>query len=114
MDAMAMHAANDPFAGTQLSNSSDELLSDVWDWCVIKGCRGVSLSGRLFMRKKATEKFQYVSQTYTGPKLMTRARYIVLTGGSLVTFKVQTKQSFFPRQHHYPLFGAYVSSFSAK
>ena len=40
-----------------------------------------------------------------------RARYIVLTGGSLVTFKVKTKRSFYPRQHHYPLFGAYVSYF---
>ena len=58
MDAMSLHASNDPFAGTQLSNQSDELLSDVWDWCVIKGCRGVCLSGRLFMRTKPAEKFQ--------------------------------------------------------
>lgn len=60
MDAMALHGHEDPFAGTQLSNSSDGVLSDVWDWCTMKGCRGITLSGRLFMKKKTTHKFRQV------------------------------------------------------
>lgn len=56
-----MHDAADPFAGTLLSGGSDALLSDMWDWCVLQGCRPVCLSGRLFLRKGKWSKFRYVS-----------------------------------------------------
>jgi hypothetical protein len=58
MDAKAMHATDDPFAGTELSNDSDNLLADVWDWCVIDGCRPICLSGKLFMKKGRGAKFR--------------------------------------------------------
>jgi hypothetical protein len=35
---------------------------------------------------------------------------MVLAGGSLITFKIRTKQPFCPRQHQYPLFGSFVSA----
>lgn len=56
-----MHANDDPFAGTDLSNADDKLLADVWDWCAIKGCRSVCLSGRLFVRNSAWDKFRWVT-----------------------------------------------------
>lgn len=37
-------------------------------------------------------------------------RYIVLSGGSLITFKIKSKQAFHQRKARYPLFGAYVYS----
>lgn len=58
MDAMTLHGHDDPFAGTQLSNSSDAVLSDIWDWCTISGCREICLSGRIFLKKKKTHKFK--------------------------------------------------------
>ena len=60
MDAMEMHNHKDPFAGTRLSNASDDILSDIWDWCAIKGCRGVCMSGRLYFKKKPLDKFKWV------------------------------------------------------
>ncbi|WVQ96460.1 hypothetical protein IAU59_003565 [Kwoniella sp. CBS 9459] len=96
MDAMDMHASNDPFAGTQLSNESDNVLSEIWDMCVIEGCRSTCISGRLYMRKEKYDKF--------------RLKYLVLTGGSLVSFKVKKKNAFHIRKKPYPLFGAYVYS----
>ncbi|WVR06432.1 hypothetical protein IAU60_003463 [Kwoniella sp. DSM 27419] len=96
MDAIASHSQNDPFAGTELSNESDQVLSEIWDWCTIEGCRSTCITGRLFMRKDRTDKF--------------RSKYLVLTGGSLVSFKMKRKDAFHLRKKRYPLFGAYVYS----
>ncbi|WVF68945.1 hypothetical protein IAT40_003719 [Kwoniella sp. CBS 6097] len=96
MDAIDMHASDDPFAGTHLSNESDNVLSEIWDLCVIEGCRSTCISGRLYMRKEKYDKF--------------RLKYLVLTGGSLVSFKVKKKNAFHVRKKRYPLFGAYVYS----
>ncbi|OCF45974.1 hypothetical protein I317_00062 [Kwoniella heveanensis CBS 569] len=96
MDAIDMHASDDPFAGTHLSNESDNVLSEIWDMCVIEGCRSTCISGRLYMRKERYDKF--------------RLKYLVLTGGSLVSFKIKKKNAFHVRKKRYPLFGAYVYS----
>ncbi|KAK4686458.1 hypothetical protein P7C73_g3664, partial [Tremellales sp. Uapishka_1] len=74
---------------------SDEVLSQIWDWCVVEGCRAVTGTGRVFLRKGAWDKF--------------RATLLVLTGGYLVTYKLK-KNSFHPRKQRYLLFGAYVYS----
>jgi hypothetical protein len=58
MDVMALHTRQDPFAGTGLSNESDESLSDIWDWCVIQGCRPVTNMGRLYMKMGQWDKFR--------------------------------------------------------
>jgi len=58
MDAMAIHANEDPFGANNMSNEDDNLLSNVWDWCAIKGCRAICLSGNLFMKKGAWNKFR--------------------------------------------------------
>jgi hypothetical protein len=58
MDAMEMPANVDAFAGTGLSNTTDHVLGDIWDWCVIKGCRSVYTSGRLYMKKGKWDKFK--------------------------------------------------------
>jgi hypothetical protein len=63
MDAMTIHANNDPFAGTELSNDSDNLLSDVWDWCVLDGCRPIVISGRIHMKKGPYNKFRWVKSS---------------------------------------------------
>jgi len=96
MDAVQLHANDDPFAGTELSNDSDTILADIWDWCAIKGCRSICLAGRLFMRDGTWDKF--------------KSRYIVLTGGCLVAFKMTGKRAFHLRKKSYPLFGSYVYS----
>nr|XP_018262424.1 uncharacterized protein I303_05441 [Kwoniella dejecticola CBS 10117]OBR84582.1 hypothetical protein I303_05441 [Kwoniella dejecticola CBS 10117] len=96
MDAITLHSHRNPFTGTELSNESDNFISEIWDWCVIKGCRSTCISGRLFMRKDKWDKF--------------RSKYIVLTGGTLVSFKIKKKNAFHTRKKRYPLFGAYVYS----
>ena len=58
MDAMDLHANEDPFAGTELSNDSDNILPDIWVWCAIKGCRSVCMAGRLYMRNGKWGKFK--------------------------------------------------------
>ena len=58
MDAMAVHVNKNPVEETDVSNENDNLLADVWDWCAIKGCRAVCLSGRLFVKKSAWKKFR--------------------------------------------------------
>ena len=60
MDVEKMHDAADPFAETSMSAGGDSLLSDMWDWCVLEGCRPICLSGRLFLRKGKWSKFRYV------------------------------------------------------
>ncbi|WVQ65819.1 uncharacterized protein L199_003997 [Kwoniella botswanensis] len=96
MDVITLHSRENPFTGTELSNESDDFLSEVWDWCVIKGCRSITVSGRLFMRKDKWDKF--------------RSKYIVLSGGTLISFKIKKKNAFHTRKKRYPLFGAYVYS----
>ncbi|WVW84624.1 hypothetical protein I302_106658 [Kwoniella bestiolae CBS 10118] len=96
MDAMTLHSHDNPFTGTELSNESDDFLSDIWDWCVIKGCRSITVCGRLFMRKDKWDKL--------------RSKYIVLSGGTLILFKIKKKNAFHTRKKRYPLFGAYVYS----
>jgi hypothetical protein len=61
MDVEKTHDAADPFVGTSMSAGGDSLLSDMWDWCVLKGCRPICLSGRLFLRKGKWSKFRYVA-----------------------------------------------------
>ena len=95
MDVVKMHSPHKAMT-SELSNDSDALLSDVWNWCVVQGCRTVTLSGRLFMKKGGMEKF--------------RAKYLVLAGGGLVTFKIKSKLAYSARKRHYTLFGAYVSA----
>ena len=58
MDAMTMHAGTDPTLDTEISGESEESLADIWDWCAIKGCRAICLSGRLFMKQGAWSKFR--------------------------------------------------------
>ncbi|KAK8858607.1 hypothetical protein IAR55_002836 [Kwoniella newhampshirensis] len=96
MDVMTLHSKDDPFAGTELSNTTDVGLSDIWDWCAIKGCRSICISGRLHLKRDKYDKF--------------RLKYFVLTQGYLVSFKIKRKDSFHPRKKRYPLFGAYVYS----
>ncbi|KAL7420775.1 hypothetical protein Q5752_004727 [Cryptotrichosporon argae] len=86
----------DELVGAQLGNRSDAALAQVWDWCVIKGCREVTLAGRLFVKQGRWSTF--------------RAAYVVLAGGSLVTFSVHQNQPFHRRHSRFPLFGAYVYS----
>ncbi|WRT67825.1 uncharacterized protein IL334_004799 [Kwoniella shivajii] len=96
MDAISLHSHENPFTGTELSNESDNFISEIWDWCVLDGCRSTCLSGRLYMKKDKWDKF--------------RSKYIVLTGGSLVSFKIKKKSAFHTRSKRYSLFGAYVYS----
>lgn len=43
-------------------------------------------------------------------ELMLRLRYVVLTGGMLITFKIKKKQAFHERKKRFSLFGSYVYS----
>lgn len=63
---VAAQAHDSTFAGTALGKGSDGLISDVWDWCVIDGCRPITMSGRLFVRKGKWTKFRYVSSNLLG------------------------------------------------
>lgn len=60
MDATGTMVHDDVFAGTSLSDASDQVLADVWDWCVIQGCRPVCQAGRLYLRTSQYGKFRYV------------------------------------------------------
>jgi hypothetical protein len=37
----------------------DRVLSDIWDWCVVRGCRSVCTSGRLYMKKGKWDRFRW-------------------------------------------------------
>ena len=60
MDAMALQGGGNALTAPLLQNTSDDVLSDIWDWCTIKGCRSVALAGRLYLRKSPTDKFRSV------------------------------------------------------
>jgi hypothetical protein len=55
---MALQKGGDTITAPLLHNASDDVLSDIWDWCTIKGCRSVTLAGRLYLRKSPTDKFR--------------------------------------------------------
>ncbi|TYJ58455.1 hypothetical protein B9479_000662 [Cryptococcus floricola] len=95
MDAMELAQKGDILTGAA-TEASDDFLSSIWDWCTVKGCRSICLSGRMYMRKSTWRKF--------------RSKYMVLTEGSLVSFKITGKNAFHKRKKTYPLFGAYVYS----
>ncbi|EIW73527.1 hypothetical protein TREMEDRAFT_25253, partial [Tremella mesenterica DSM 1558] len=96
MDALEVTASHDPFAGTELGKGSDVILTDIWDWCTLKGCTPVCQAGRLFVKRGPYRKFRH--------------RYIVLSGGCIITFKIKSSQPFQHRKSRWPLFGAYVYS----
>ncbi|WVQ83201.1 hypothetical protein IAT38_005340 [Cryptococcus sp. DSM 104549] len=96
MDVTQSRGHHNIFAGTSLSQEPDSALSEVWDWCIIQGCRSVCLAGRLYMKKDQWKKF--------------RLKYVVLAGGCLVTFKIKRTAAFHPRKKKYILFGAYAYS----
>ncbi|WVQ73104.1 hypothetical protein IAR50_002668 [Cryptococcus sp. DSM 104548] len=95
MDAMELAEKGNSLIGAA-TEDSDEFLSSIWDWCTVKGCRSICLSGRMYMKKSTWRKF--------------RSKYMVLTEGSLVSFKISGKNAFHKRKKTYPLFGAYVYS----
>ena len=53
-----MHGTNNIFADSSLGNLSDDMLSDTWNWCVLEGCRTVTMGGKLYMKKGRLEKFR--------------------------------------------------------
>jgi hypothetical protein len=120
MDAVALHNIADPFAGTSLGTSSDEVLGDVWDWCTLRGCRSVTYAGRVHTKTSRFDKYRYVRSGDIGrnPRIdqimvrMTdvRLRYVVLAGGMLITFKIKKNQAFHERKKRFSLFGSYVYS----
>jgi hypothetical protein len=111
MDLMRSNQLDDPFAGTELSNQSDQVLTEIWNWCVIRGCLPVCLSGRLFMAKGGREKFRSADcPPVPKPSSPRRSNYVVITGGWLVTFRVKDKTCFHSRRKRYALFGAYAYS----
>jgi hypothetical protein len=77
MDATAQSHGS-PFAGTELDKGSDALLSNVWDWCVIKGCRPITMTGRLFVRKGKWTKYRCVISAYTSRR---KANWQIPTDG---------------------------------
>ena len=62
MDVTAYNAREDPFAETSLAGRDDEALANVWNWCAIKGCSGVTLTGRLYMKKGSRDQFRCVER----------------------------------------------------
>lgn len=54
-------------------------LGSLWNWCTIKGCRGILKSGSLFHKRKAYSAFSH--------------RYYLLIAGRLLCFKLLTKVS---------------------
>lgn len=93
MDAVAGAAALDLTMGQtphwQLS------LSGLWNWCVIDGCRAITMEGSLFMKQGKWPKFrQYLA---------------VLSNGRLTTFRLDGNKTM-QRKHSWPLFGAYAYS----
>jgi hypothetical protein len=108
MEVAKVKASGDSFAASDISTGSDALLGEIWDWCPLKGCRPVTHAGRIYVKKSPYEKYRYVP--YLCSTLICRLRYVVLTGGSLVTFKIKKKQGFNQRKKVYSLFGSYCYS----
>lgn len=107
MEIAKVKAAGETFANSITSVGSDELLGEIWDWCPLKGCRPITHAGRIYMKKSPYEKYRYVPSPFNAN---VRLRYVVLTGGSLVTFKIKKKLGFNQRKKVYSLFGSYCYS----
>lgn len=52
------------------------LLGNIWNWCLVQGCRGILRSGRLFHKRKAYAPF--------------RSRHYLLIAGRLLHYKLMT------------------------
>ncbi|KAL1412835.1 hypothetical protein Q8F55_000584 [Vanrija albida] len=96
MDAVQRFGGNKLSFRNDLDFDAQQELDDVWNWCVIEGCRAITNSGRIFIKQSAYKKF--------------KSFFVCLTSGCLVLFRMHGSAGLRPRQMVYPLFGAYVYS----
>lgn len=58
MDVVQLHMGREAFVGQALDVSTETLLNQLWNWCVIDGCRPVTFSGRVYVRRSKWGKFR--------------------------------------------------------
>ncbi|KLT42021.1 hypothetical protein CC85DRAFT_285951 [Cutaneotrichosporon oleaginosum] len=96
MDVVQLHMGREAFVGQALDLHTETLVNQLWNWCVIDGCRPVTHSGRVYVRRSKWGKF--------------RSFYLVLMQGSLVAFSSDGRAGMQPRRAVWPLFGSFVYS----
>lgn len=58
MDVVQLHMGREAFVGQALDLSTETTLNQLWNWCVIDGCRPVTHSGRVYVRRSKWGKFR--------------------------------------------------------
>lgn len=56
MDVVQLHMGSELFTGG--NSASETLLNQMWNWCVIEGCRPITHSGRVYVRRSQWGKFR--------------------------------------------------------
>lgn len=100
------HHGKETWSEYRLDPQAENLLDETWNWCVIDGCRAITMCGHIFVKRGKWAKFKYVALCYISDF---RSVYMAVTGGSIVTFRIKAAVGLQPRRHVWPLFGSYVS-----
>lgn len=58
MDVVQLHIGREAFVGQALDINTETLVNQLWNWCVIDGCRPVTHSGRVYVRRSKWGKFR--------------------------------------------------------
>jgi hypothetical protein len=58
MDVVQLHMGREAFVGSAMDISTETLVNQLWNWCVIDGCRPVTHSGRVYVRRSRWGKFR--------------------------------------------------------
>ncbi|BEJ14793.1 hypothetical protein CspHIS471_0405600 [Cutaneotrichosporon sp. HIS471] len=96
MNVRQLHMGREAFVGQAQDVTTETVINQLWNWCVIDGCRPVTHSGRVYVRRSPWGKF--------------RSLYLVLMQGSLVAFASDGSGGMQNRRAVWPLFGSFVYS----
>lgn len=58
MDAVAVHSGAAAFLGKVLDLEVERSLNNIWNWCIIDGCRAITHSSPIYIREGPWAKFQ--------------------------------------------------------
>lgn len=69
--------------------------NELWNWCILDGCRQILKSGRLFMKKKMRSQYKYVYPLFVlelfSCNIFNRHVHLVLIRGCLIQFQLSKR-----------------------
>lgn len=58
MDAVEVHSSSTAFLGNVLDLEVERALHSIWNWCIIDGCRAITMSSPIYLREGPWAKFR--------------------------------------------------------